>query len=53
MALVARKSKFKKTPLLMIKALSRRIGSLGIGNVFAGRVIQSWVAAQDMNGISL
>ena len=38
MTLIAGKSKLKKTPLLVIKALSRRIASLGIGHVFASRI---------------
>ncbi len=38
MTLITGKSKLKKTPLLVIKALSRRIASLGIGHVFASRI---------------
>lgn len=38
MAFITGKSKLKKSPLLMIKALSRRIASLGIGGVFTSRI---------------
>jgi FkbM family methyltransferase len=37
MALITGKSNLKKTPLLLIKALSRRIVSLGIASVFTSR----------------